>query len=140
MVATAKRDLKPGEVLDGEGGYMVWGKLVPASVSKARNALPLGLASMRLKRPVAQGATVTWDDVDADPKDPTVAVRRAMEANGISGIEYVEIVGARDLAVLERLEGRVLIAVAARVGKTRLIDNIVIAVTPDGGVEETLLF
>ena len=30
VVATAKRDLKPGELLDGEGGYTVWGKLLPA--------------------------------------------------------------------------------------------------------------
>ena len=79
VVATAKRDLKAGEVLDGEGGYMVWGKLMPASLSKAKNGLPLGLASFKLKRPVAQGAIVTWDDVEVDPKDPTVALRRAME-------------------------------------------------------------
>ena len=80
-MATAKRDLKVGEVLDGEGGYMVWGKAgAPASLSKARNALPLGLAGFRVKRPVAQGATVTWDDVEVDPADPTdVALRRAME-------------------------------------------------------------
>ena len=30
VVATAKRDLQPGEMLDGEGGYTVWGKLLPA--------------------------------------------------------------------------------------------------------------
>ena len=58
---------------------MVWGKLVPASRSKAVNALPLGLASFRLKRAVAQGALVTWDDVEVDANDPTVALRREME-------------------------------------------------------------
>ena len=31
VVATAKRDLQPGEMLDGEGGYTVWGKLLPAA-------------------------------------------------------------------------------------------------------------
>ena len=30
VVATAKRDLRAGEVLDGEGGACVWGKLLPA--------------------------------------------------------------------------------------------------------------
>lgn len=79
VVATAKRDLKVGEVLDGEGGYMVWGKLMPAGLSQARHGLPLGLASMKLTRPVAQAAIVTWDDVAVDPQDPTVALRRAME-------------------------------------------------------------
>jgi predicted homoserine dehydrogenase-like protein len=79
VVATAKRNLEVGEVLDGEGGYMVWGKPMPARLSKAKNGLPLGLASMRLKRPVAQGDIVTWDDVEVDPQDPTVDLRRAME-------------------------------------------------------------
>ena len=79
VVATAKRDLKPGEVLDGEGGYMVWGKIVPAAVSLAKNGLPLGLAHMKLIRPVAKGGLVTWADVAVDRKDPTVVFRREME-------------------------------------------------------------
>jgi predicted homoserine dehydrogenase-like protein len=79
VVATAKRDLKPDEVLDGEGGYMVWGKILPAAVSLAKNALPLGLAHMKLVRPVPKGAMVTWADVEVDRKDPTVAFRREME-------------------------------------------------------------
>ena len=89
-------------------------------------------ALLRAKEIVSRG--------ERDASVVALEIRRGMEASGISGIEYVEIVGARDLAALERLEGRVLIAIAARVGTTRLIDNIVIAVTPDGGVEETLLF
>ena len=44
VVATAKRDLQPGEMLDGEGGYTVWGKLLPAATSIALGGLPLGLA------------------------------------------------------------------------------------------------
>ena len=79
VVATAKRDLKAGEVLDGEGGYMVWGKIVPAATSKTNNALPLGLAHMKLVRPVAKGQVVSWADVEVDPKDQTVAIRREME-------------------------------------------------------------
>jgi predicted homoserine dehydrogenase-like protein len=79
VVATAKRDLKPGEILDGEGGYMVWGKILPAATSLTRKGLPLGLAHMKLVRPVAKGNLVTWADVEADPKDPTVAFRREME-------------------------------------------------------------
>ncbi len=40
-VATAKRDLKPGEMLDGEGGYAVWANAIPASKSLAWAACPL---------------------------------------------------------------------------------------------------
>ena len=47
VVATAKKDLKAGETLDGEGGYCVWGKLIPAERSVAAGALPIGLALAR---------------------------------------------------------------------------------------------
>jgi predicted homoserine dehydrogenase-like protein len=80
VVATAKRDLAAGEVLDGEGGYMVWGKIMPAASARARKGLPLGLAqNVRLTRPVARGQSVTWDDVQIDRKDATVAFRLEME-------------------------------------------------------------
>src|SRR6187549_1297196 len=70
VVATAKKDLKTGEMLDGEGGYCVWGKQTPADRSLDDGLLPLGLAhNVKLKRDIAQGAAVKWDDVDYDPND-----------------------------------------------------------------------
>ena len=81
VVATAKRDLKPGEMLDGEGGYTVWGKLCPAARSLAMGGLPLGLAhDVRVVRAVAQGQMLTWADVAIDDALPAVRVRREMEA------------------------------------------------------------
>ncbi len=80
VVATAKRDLKLGEVLDGEGGYMVYGKLMPAGDSLARGGLPLGLAhGIKLTRAVKAGASLTWADVAADQDAPAVRFRREME-------------------------------------------------------------
>ena len=80
VVATAKRDLKPGEVLDGEGGYTVWGKLVPAQDSLSRRALPLGLAqNIRLTRPVKKGQSLTVEDVAVDTGLNAWRVRREME-------------------------------------------------------------
>ena len=80
-VATAKRALKAGESLDGEGGYTVWGKLMSAADSKAKNALPIGLAHhVKLKRDLPAGATVSWDDVDYDATSEAVKVRREMES------------------------------------------------------------
>lgn len=80
VVATAKRALKAGERLDGEGGYMVYGKLVPAASSLAAGGLPIGLAHhLVLKRPVAAGASLCWDDVDFNPADETIVFRREME-------------------------------------------------------------
>ena len=80
VVATAKRALAVGEVLDGEGGGTVWGKLLPAPRSLRENRLPIGLAhGVRLRRPIARGATVGWDDVEVDAADATVMARREME-------------------------------------------------------------
>jgi predicted homoserine dehydrogenase-like protein len=81
VVATAKRDLQAGEVLDGEGGYTVWGKLMPARKSLAAGALPIGLAHrVKLKNDVAHGAVVRWSDVEVDENSDTIKTRRAMEA------------------------------------------------------------
>jgi predicted homoserine dehydrogenase-like protein len=78
-VAVAKRDLKAGESLDGEGGYTVYGRLAPAARSKARRMLPIGLAhGIRLTRDVAAGSVVTEDDVDLDPNRLAVRIRREM--------------------------------------------------------------
>jgi predicted homoserine dehydrogenase-like protein len=72
--------LKAGEVLDGEGGYTVWGKLMPARASLAARALPIGLAHhVKLKRDVAEGRAVSWDDVEFDASSQAVQVRREME-------------------------------------------------------------
>jgi len=81
VVATAKRALKAGEILDGEGGFCVWGKQVPAERSLAEGFLPLGLAhEVRLERDVAEGECLKWSDVDYDENDLAVRVRREMEA------------------------------------------------------------
>jgi predicted homoserine dehydrogenase-like protein len=80
-VAVAKRDLRAGEMLDGEGGYTVWGKLMPAAASLSAGALPIGLAhKVKLKNAVAHGGVVRWSDVETDANDDTVRTRRAMEA------------------------------------------------------------
>jgi predicted homoserine dehydrogenase-like protein len=79
-VATAKRDLAAGEILDGEGGYTVVGQLLPAADSLTTGALPLGLAhGCKLTRPLAAGALVRWADVVVDESNDAVRLRREME-------------------------------------------------------------
>ena len=80
VVATAKRDLNPGDTLDGEGGYTVWGKLLPAAKSAAMGGLPLGLAhNVKVVRPVAKGQSLSWADVLMDETTDAYIVRREME-------------------------------------------------------------
>jgi predicted homoserine dehydrogenase-like protein len=79
VVATAKRDLSPGDMLDGEGGYTVWGKLLPAATSRKIGGLPLGLAhDVKLVRAVNQGPSLSWNDVQM-PASRALDLRREME-------------------------------------------------------------
>jgi predicted homoserine dehydrogenase-like protein len=80
-VAVAKRDLSTGERLDGEGGYTVWGRLMPAQASVAAGALPIGLAhGVSLLRPVKAGAVLTYADVETLPDSQALQLRRETEA------------------------------------------------------------
>ena len=82
VVATAKRDLAAGEVLDGEGGYTVWGKLMPATDSLSIGGLPIGLAhSVKLVNARAAGETIHWQDVEVDESSEAVKIRREMETS-----------------------------------------------------------
>ena len=79
-VAVAKKNLLPGEILDGEGGYTVVGRLMPAADSLAQGCLPLGLAhGWKLLRPVTAGQPVRWSDVAIDAASSAVRARREME-------------------------------------------------------------
>ncbi|MDR7522793.1 MAG: SAF domain-containing protein [Armatimonadota bacterium] len=81
VVAAAKRDLRAGERLDGEGGYTVYGVLRRAEESVRARMLPIGLAhGVRLVRDVRAGEVVRYGDVEVDAWDPTLRVRREMEA------------------------------------------------------------
>ena len=81
VVATAKRELKAGEMLDGEGGFTVWGKLCPAQTSLELGALPIGLAhNLKLKNDISVNQTITWRNVDASDQSAAVSIRREMEA------------------------------------------------------------
>ena len=68
-----------GETLDGEGGYSVYGRLMPAVDSLALGGLPIGLGhGCKLVRAVAKHQAVSWADVHM-PDDEAVRVRREME-------------------------------------------------------------
>ena len=80
VVATAKRNLSAGEVLDGEGGYTVFGKLQPSATALRTRGLPIGLArNLALLKDVPAGSPIGWSDVRYDAADPAVLIRREME-------------------------------------------------------------
>lgn len=80
VAATAKRDLKAGESLDGEGGYTVYGKLLPSRTSLETGCLPIGLAQgVTLSKPVAAGDTIKWSDITVDRETEALRIRKEME-------------------------------------------------------------
>jgi len=81
-VAVAKRPLKAGETLDGEGGYTVWGRLMPAVDSVAHGALPIGLAhGLPLVRDVGEGDVLTKADVAIREAGDAVRLRGEIESS-----------------------------------------------------------
>ena len=87
-IAVAKKNLSVGELLDGEGGYTVVGRLMPAAASLAQGCLPLGLAhGWKMLRPVAAGQPVRWSDVAFDANATAVKLRREMESSVAPGSE-----------------------------------------------------
>ena len=80
VVSVSKKNLKKGEKLDGEGGFTVWGKLIPASTSLNLKALPIGLANdMFLKKDIDKDKIITWNDVEFDTNDEIISYRHQME-------------------------------------------------------------
>ena len=80
VVSTTKKILKKGEILDGEGGATVWGKLVPSKLSLSMEALPIGLAhGIKLKNEIKENEIITWNDVEFSSNDPAISYRRSME-------------------------------------------------------------
>ncbi|UCG52439.1 MAG: pantoate--beta-alanine ligase [Candidatus Latescibacterota bacterium] len=79
-------------------------------------------------------------DGERRPETITEGVRKRLDDSGIDGVEYVELVDAASLGVLDEANGKVLLAVAVKIGTTRLIDNLVLEIGVDGVVTETMLF
>ncbi len=80
VIATAKRDLVAGEILDGEGGYCVYGKLTTAEAALKTELLPIGLAhKVKLRNGLSSGQPLRWSDISIDENDTVVKFRREME-------------------------------------------------------------
>jgi predicted homoserine dehydrogenase-like protein len=81
VASVAKKDLKPGDILDGEGGYTVYGRLVQAGDSVFQNYLPVGLGrGDKVIRPVAKDSFLTYDDVELDNEQFSFKIRKKLEA------------------------------------------------------------
>lgn len=81
VVATAKRNLEPGEMLDGIGGFTVYGVIDAADDAAQYGGLPLGLTGgARVVKKVAAGTPLTYNDVELDETSLIVTLRKLQDA------------------------------------------------------------
>ena len=77
VAAIAKIDLKAGSILDGEGGFTIYGGVRPARLSVTRNYLPLGLAKhAKIIKPVKRDQPIGYDDVEIDTNSSAYMMRK----------------------------------------------------------------
>jgi len=110
VVAPTKRD-EDGVALSSRNVYL------SADERRAAGAIPRALAAAR--RALAQG--------ERDPERIVAAARAVLDAEPLLRLDYLALVDAETLDRLERARGEMLLAVAVFAGKTRLIDNEVLA-------------
>lgn len=84
VLTTAKRDLKPGDVLDGLGGFTCYGQIDNAETVRQENLLPMGVAEgCRVVRDIRQDRPLTYDDVEL-PEGRVIDRLRAEQAEYFS--------------------------------------------------------
>ena len=85
-VAIAKKDLQPGDHLDGLGGFTVYGKIMSAKEAKQQNALPIGLTdpSLVVTKPIRKGEVITYDQIENTKSLVIWELRRLMERGILS--------------------------------------------------------
>ena len=65
VIATAKTDLRRGQLLDGIGGYLTYGQCENANVTMEEGLLPMGVAEgCRLRRDIPKDGVIGYQDVD----------------------------------------------------------------------------
>jgi pantoate--beta-alanine ligase len=97
----------------------------------SRNAY-LSTDERRAATVLSRALRTAADAVVAGERNAAAIVRTVeatVAAEPLVDLEYVEARGGADLATVDRLDGEVLVAVAARVGPARLIDNVTITIS-----------
>ena len=80
VVALAKRDLKAGEILDGEGGFTVYGQIERAEVAKRENLLPIGLTNgVPLIVDIAKDEPIRYDMVKLSQDSILLVLKRLQD-------------------------------------------------------------
>jgi predicted homoserine dehydrogenase-like protein len=84
VIAATKKDLMPGDVLDGIGGYCYRGIADIREDAEKENLVPIGLLqNAKVKKPLSTGQLISWDDVEIDESQTIVRLRKEQDALGL---------------------------------------------------------
>ena len=79
-ITLAKKDLKPGTILDGEGGYTVYGLIERADIARDENLLPMGLTKgAEVISDIPEDSAITYEDVKLQ-ESFTLSLRRLQDS------------------------------------------------------------
>ncbi|MFZ5626946.1 MAG: pantoate--beta-alanine ligase [Bacillota bacterium] len=113
-------EIIPVPIVREADGLALSSRNVYLEPEERKAALVLSRSLKRAEELVAQG--------ERQPEVIKAQVKQMIEAEPLAQIDYVELVALPDLTPLEQLQGQALLALAVRIGKTRLIDNTVLEV------------
>lgn len=84
VIAATKKDLSPGDLLDGIGGYCYRGIADLREDAERENLVPIGLLqNATVKKSLSVGQLITWDDIEIDESQAIVRLRREQDALGL---------------------------------------------------------
>jgi predicted homoserine dehydrogenase-like protein len=85
VITVAKKRLRPGTLLDGEGGYTAYGLAERAEVAREENLLPFGLCQDAVvRREISEDRAISYDDVELQ-SSPALSLRMLQETSLKSG-------------------------------------------------------
>ena len=85
VTTMAKKDLHPGDTIDGIGGYTVRGYADIAKDAKRDNLVPIGLIQNAIvQKPIKLGELISYDQVELDESSLIVQLRRKQDALGLT--------------------------------------------------------
>lgn len=111
-------DIIVGPIVRESDGLALSSRNVYLSREERKQAVSLSAALINAKKTIESG--------ERNSKFITRQIRSVLSEQPDIKIDYVEIVELKSLQPVEKIEGPVLVAIAAFVGTTRLIDNIII--------------
>ncbi len=85
VITMAKKDLFPGDTIDGIGGYTVRGYADIAKDAQRDNLVPIGLIQNAIvQKPIKVGELISYDQVELDESSLIVQLRRKQDSLGLT--------------------------------------------------------